>query len=206
MSDVPPPRFEFFFLVGEVVRNDVFVETESRVLWAELVAADVASGNAPTAFGRLLPLVRKAMGNERTPAPFRDVALPVLQAVQDAHRERNRLVHDQWVQSPWSPGEVRALRRPERRQLSELRELAERLLDLIWRVRGLAVIAPAWFRREEDEKAHDVSDENADDENEADADDVHQWTRVAMGFIDYDGHQVKGTSGPAPLPPRYGRR
>lgn len=193
MTDgVLPPRFEFSFLVGEVVRNDVFVETETRVLWAELVAAGVASGNLMTNFGRLLPLVRKAMMDERTPTSFREVAVPVVQAVQDAHRERNRLVHDQWVQSPWSPSEVRALRRPERRQLSELRKIAESLLELTWRMRGLAIIAPAWLRQ-----AGDPGEE------ELDTEDLHQWTRVAMGFIDYDGHQVRGTSGPAPMPPGY---
>ncbi|MBP3977855.1 hypothetical protein [Microbacterium sp. BLY] len=201
MTDgVLPPRFEFSFLVGEVVRNDVFVETETRVLWAEMATAGVASGNSATAFGRLLPLVRKAVMDERTPTPFREVAVPVVQAVQEAHRERNSLVHDQWVQSPWSPGEVRALRRPERRQLSELREVADRLLELTWRVRGLAVIAPAWFPREDDDEANDANDGGG-----ADADDLHQWTRVAMGFIDYDGNQVRGTSGPASLPPGYSR-
>ncbi|MFJ4255168.1 hypothetical protein [Microbacterium sp. NPDC090003] len=191
-GDVLPPRFEFSFLVGEVVRNDVFVETETRVLWTELIAAGVASGSFMTNFGRLLPLVRKAVRDEHTPTPFREVALPVVQAVQEAHRERNRLVHDQWVQSPWSPGEVRALRRPERRQLSELRKLAESLLELTWRMRGLAVIAPAWLRPGDDPG-----------EEELDTEDLHQWTRVAMGFIDYDGHQVRGTSGPAPMPRGY---
>lgn len=189
-DDVLPQRFEFSFLVGEVVRNDVFVETETRALWRELTASGVSSGSFTIALGRLLPLVRKAMMDERTPIAFREVALPVVQAVQNAHRERNRLVHDQWVQSPWSPGEVRALRRPEQRQVSELRELSERLLELTWRMRGLAIIAPAWLRPEEER--------DADDE---DADDLHQWTRVAMGFIEYDGNKVKGSAGPAPMPP-----
>lgn len=45
-------------------------------------------------------------------------------------------------------------------------------------MRGLAVIAPVWRRCEDDE-----------DEDNADAADLHPWTRVAMGFIYYDGQQ-----------------
>ena len=183
-----PREFEFSFLVGEVVRNDVFVETETRVLWETLSMAGLAAGALQRDYGRLLPVVRKAMRSASIPSPLRDIALPVIQAALEAHRERNLLVHDQWITVPWSPGEVRALRRPKRRQLSELHALSAQLLSLTWRMRGVTIITPAWLGQENEA---------------ADANDLHEWTRVAMGHIADDHHRVRGTAGPAPLPPGY---
>ena len=192
MTDDGVPRaFEFSFLVGEVVRNDVFVETETRVLWQTLSTAGVAPGSLQRDYGRLLPAVRKAMRSPIIPSSLRDIAVPVVQAALDAHRERNALVHDQWIEVPWSPGEVRALRRPQRRQLAELQTLSAQLLNLTWQMRGVAIITPAWLGQESEP---------------ADADDLHEWTRVAMGNIADDNKRVRGTAGPAPLPPGYDAR
>ncbi|MDR5699857.1 hypothetical protein [Agromyces aerolatus] len=187
MSAPLPPEYELSFLVGEVARDDVFVESEARVLWRVLHEAELV-GEMQRDFGRLIPQVRRALHAPSVPEAFRTIAVNVLDATLSAHRERNALVHDQWVSLVWAPGELRSARTSRSRQLSDLRECAAALKVLTWRMRGVHVIAPRWLGLVEEDDVVSAAD-------------IRSWTRVAMGHIANDPHRVVGTAGPAPMPP-----
>lgn len=185
-SDVPE-QYALSFLIGEVIRNDVGLESEMRALWWQLHEAGLAPSPMQRDLGRLLKELRRALSHSLVDAPFREIALEVVQQSQDQHRVRNTLVHDQWVQLPWRSEEIASMRTATRLQLDELRACADALLVLLWRTRGVASMAPAWLR--------------ADAGPEVDDEELLSWTRIAMGHIAYSPGRIQGTDGPAPLPP-----
>lgn len=185
-GDDVPAEYQLSFWIGEVVRNDVYVETETRVLWSELNLAGLCDEPIQRDYGRVISQVRRALRREEVPAPFRDLALQVVGLAANAHRERNQLAHDQWVSIPWVPGTVSGSR-AKRRDVGEFAECARRLLELTWRMRGVGIIAPAWLEQ--------------DDGRESDRDEVWHWTRVAMGGRSDEPGVVRGSAGPATLPP-----
>ncbi len=189
LGEALPPEFRLSFCIGEVVRNDVYVETEARVLWGQLRRAEVVSDPMQRNFGRLLPDLLRGLRDERVPTAFRDLALPVITLAREAHDDRNKLAHDQWVSVPWVPDEVAGVRSDSRRELEEFTRCAQTLLDLTWRVRGLAIIAPVWLG----------TDTSAIDDRE----EMWHWTRVAMGSHDASTSAMRGTPGPAVLPPGW---
>jgi len=198
MSDAEvPEHLRLSFLIGEVVRNDVAVESETRILAWELARLHVDSGieEPERDFGRLIKQVRRGLNNPGVPAPFREIALRTIEASARAHRRRNLLVHDQWVYVEWNR-EVRSQRSAESSDFSEMRESADELIQLIWRTRAAWVIAPAWLGGG---NSHEPSYE--DPEDGLSAGEVRYWTRIAMGHIDLSGNQVAPIDGPAPLPP-----
>jgi hypothetical protein len=188
MSDEIPPRFELSFLIGEVVRNDVFAESEMRSLWWVLHRAGLVRRDEPGTFGRAIDDVLRGLKKPEVPESFRAIALDVVQPTKHQHLARNQLAHDQWIQLRWEPEQLRSMRAPRSVTLAELRACADALQYLTWRLRGVWIIAQWWL------------DVVPDWERDL-RDDLQSWTRVAMGFIADDPSQVIGTPGPAPLPP-----
>jgi hypothetical protein len=188
VTDDVPDRYALSFLIGEVVRNDVGAESEMRMLWWRLRQAGLVDEKMERDLGRLVKQVRCGLRDPAVPAEFGRIALDVLERTWTAHRLRNELVHDHWVNLPWDATQIRSMRSASPRQLSDLRACAADLLTLTWRLRGVAVIAPAWLGTEDHDDDEPLSD-----------DDAHSWTRVAMGHIADDPGRVAGTPGPAPL-------
>jgi hypothetical protein len=124
------------------------------------------------------------------PEEFGRIARDVLAHTWTAHRLRNELVHDQWVNLPWNATQIRSMRSATPRQLADLRVCAADMHTRSWRLRAGAVIAPAGLGTEDE-----------DDEPWSDAD-AHSWTRVATGHIANEPGRILGAMGPAPLPER----
>lgn len=159
-----------------------------RNVWAHLHRAGIADGQMQRDLGKLVRQVRSALRDERVPGQFRAIALAVLERAWTAHQLRNKLVHDQWIHLPWDRGQIASMRSTDRREVRDLRECADELQTMMWRMRGVSIIAPAWLDLEDD-------DEELDDE-------LHSWTRVAMGHIAESPGRVIGTPGDAPAPRR----
>ena len=188
MTKQVPPEHELSFLIGEIVRNDVVLETEMRSLWRQLSAVGLTDEKMQQNLGRTIGQVRKMLRKDAVPPTFRDLALEVIELAATAHRSRSQLAHDQWLQLPYRPDEVTSMRRANsRRPLDELRQCAADLLRLSWRTRGLWIIAPYWVDG-------DLSEHTSPS-------DLHSWTRVAMGHIADTQRIVMGTQGDAPHPP-----
>lgn len=190
MTDDVPDRYALSFLISEVVRHDIGAESEMRMVWHWLRQAGLVDEPMERDLGRLIKQVRRGLRDPAVPEEFGRIALQVLERTWTAHRLRNELVHDQWVNVPWNATQIRSMRSATPRQLADLRICAADLLTLSWRLRGAAVIAPAW-----------LGTEDKDDEPLSDAD-AHSWTRVAMGHIADEPGRIVGTPGPAPLPER----
>jgi hypothetical protein len=182
-----PDELALSFLIGEVVRADVSVESELRNVWWHLHRAGIADGPMRRNLGQLVKQVRPALRDQRVPAPFRGVALEVLERGWTAHQTRNKLVHDQWMHLPWDRGRIASMRSATRRDIEDLRRCADELRTLMWRMRGVSIMAPAWLG------THDRGEEEPVDE-------LRSWTRVAMGYIADDPGRVIGTPGDAPMP------
>lgn len=189
-SDIPE-QYRLSFLIGEVVRADVGVELEVRALWANLRAAGFGPEKPGDSFGRVLSSVRRTFEDEAgIPGPYRELAEPVLEEVKSAHDRRNALAHDYWVQMPFRYDRARAARLQVTYELSALTDLVDELKGLLFRVRGLWILAGPWITGKADPA--DLT-----------AEDLHMWTRVAMGHGTLQGHVVDATPGPATSPPRW---
>jgi len=184
-----PEKYRLSFLVGEIVRNDVFAETEMRTFFYELSRVGLTTEPHQQNLGRLVGQVRKALNRDAVPIEFRDLALEVVESLAGQHRLRSSLAHDQWMHlQKVRPEEVRSMRRTGTiRPIRELEECAAELIRLAWRIRGLWIIAPYWLNG-------DLSDHTSPE-------DLHSWTRVAMGHIADDSTTTQGTVGEAPHPP-----
>ena len=184
-----PEKYRLSFLVGEIVRNDVFAETEMRTFFYKLNDAGLINELHQQNLGRLVSQVRKALNKNDVPVEFRKLALEVVEGLAVQHRLRSSLAHDQWMHLPKvRPDKVRSMRRPGTIQpISELEACATELIRLAWRIRGLWIIAPYWLNG-------DLSDHTSPE-------DLHSWTRVAMGHIADDPSMTRGTDGEAPHPP-----
>jgi len=71
--------------------------------------------------------------------------------------------------------------------MKDLEKCADDLKVATWRLRAVWVIAPHWLGGPTDEWETVES--------------LTSWTRVAMGHIADDPHQVRGTPGKSPEPP-----
>lgn len=79
---------ELSFLVGEIVRNDVFAENETRKLWRKFQDAGLLPPDK-FSIGRLLGKLRLTIESPAVRRKFRAIALGVLTAADSAHRARN---------------------------------------------------------------------------------------------------------------------
>lgn len=67
MLDDLDSKYRLSFLVGEIVRNDVGVESEIRMLWRKLFDAGLPIGEMQRDFGRLIPQIRKVLVRPEVP-------------------------------------------------------------------------------------------------------------------------------------------
>lgn len=191
-----PLKYTLSYVIGEVVRNDVFAETEMRLLWRELSAVLSPGDEMQREMGRLIKQVRSLLNRGEVPAAFRDIGRAVLDEAAAAHRLRNVFIHDQWLHLPaFRPGSIRSLRRTNENRadgrfgdvaLADFERCADELKRSAWRLRGLWITAPYWLGQEPDWTSTD--------------DELDSWTRVAMGHIADDPEMTRGTPGPAPQP------
>jgi hypothetical protein len=185
-----PEEFRLSFLVGEIVRNDVYAEHEMRLLWGTLHSAGLSGeGEEPHRdFARVIRQVGAQLARPEVPADFRKLAKKVVDATGIVHKYRAGLVHDLLVEGPWMRGKVMAaFSDAPPRGLDELQKCADDLKVLTWRLRGLWIIASSWV--------------GGPVMSYATADGFRSWTRVAMGHIKDDSSTIVGTKGPCPEPP-----
>ncbi|MGO4535199.1 hypothetical protein [Leifsonia sp. 2MCAF36] len=183
-------KYRLSYLIGEVVRNDVWAESEMRSVWRALHNAQLPIGPMQRNFGFLIPQVRKTLRLPAVPEPFRKIALEVVEATHAAHQRRNTVAHDLLMQDHFDSNLVRSMRTSAApRPLLELHAVSQDLMTMAWRLRGIWVTAPRWLRGP-------FSDDGQT------RDSLLSWTRVAMGHIRADvPNAIVGTPGDAPEPP-----
>lgn len=183
-----PSKYQLSYYLGEIVRNDTWAENEMKMLWHRLDEAGLNDGTPLSRdFGKVIPQVRKLLGQHAVAPEFRQIALDVIDSTHRAHLQRRELVHEILVQPPWEGEKVRgALGVARTYSMSEIAECAEALQRCTWRLRGVWIIAPAWIGGVRD------TIEGRDD--------LISWTRVAMGHIAENSNRVVGTLGPCPEP------
>jgi len=189
MLDDLYPKYRLSYLIGEIVRNDVWVESEMRMVWKKLRAVGLLADDLQRDYGRLIKQVRKPLALPETPEPFRTIALEVIDAAQGAHKRRSVLAHDILMVDVVDDSRVRSLRSlTPTRPLAELAAFSEELKTLAWRTRGLWIIAPQWIGGPLDDYET--------------RDGLPSWTRVAMGHIRTDvPDRILGIAGDTPEPP-----
>jgi hypothetical protein len=181
-----PGEFRLSFVVGEIVRNDVYAENETKVLYKKLCESDVAEERAERDFGRLLPQVLKALELPQVPKPFRQIAAQVINKTQRAHSVRRDTVHDILTQMPFESERIGSGFGKSPRSLLTLEKCADDLREAIWRIRALWLITPQW-----------LGGPLAGWET---VDSLQSWTRVAMGHIVNVPNEIRGTPGKCPEP------
>jgi hypothetical protein len=182
-----PDEYRLSFVVGEIVRNDVFAENETKALHNKLRVAGLTDEHFERDFGRVLPQVLKILESPRVPEPFRKIAAQVVNKTQRAHAVRRDTVHDALTQMPFELDEIGSgFGRPSRR-LTTLEKCADDLKEVTWRLRAVWVIAPQWIGGPLDGWETAAR--------------LRSWTRVAMGHIADLPNEIRGTSGKSPEPP-----
>jgi hypothetical protein len=186
-----PTRYAASYYLGEIVRGDTWVENELKLLWQIMSAAlpSSSSGKPPRDFAEVLRRVRALLSDPQVGAPFRMIALEVLDRADVEHKHRRHLVHEVLMQPPWY--DDRILTSARSYTFEELEGCSQNLKTITWRVRGLHTIAAYWLPPSTSlmVDGHDT------------AADLVSWTRVAMGHISDDRQRVIGTDGPCPEPP-----
>lgn len=182
-----PEKYRLSFLVGEIVRNDVSTENETRMLWRRLQAVGLLDPDK-FSYGRLFGKLRKALASPQVPGAFRSIALDVLSTADAEHKTRNALAHTIFMHHPKFGDD---LVRPARHgvgswQLSKIEDAARDSLRTSWHMRGVWIIAPYWIGGPTD--------------GYESAESLQSWTRVAMGHIADVPGVIEGTPGPAPEP------
>jgi len=181
-----PDEFRLSFVVGEIVRNDVYAENETKVLYNKLCASGLTEERVERDFGRLVPQVLKALESPRVPEPFRQIAAQVMNKTQRAHLVRRETVHDILIQMPFESERIGSGFGKSPRSLATLEKCADDLREAIWRIRALWVITPQWLGGPLD--------------GWETVDSLQSWTRVAMGHIANVPNEIRGTPGKCPEP------
>lgn len=186
-----PDQYRLSFVVGEIVRNDVYAENETKKLFNVLRENGLPSGeweqtDPPRDFGKVIPLVRAMLALPQVPEPFAKIATKVIELTSRAHAVRRATVHDILIQMPQEPDNIRSGFGRKARGMSDLEACADELKEATWRLRAVWIIAPHWLGGPADEWESFES--------------LTSWTRVAMGHIADDPQQVRGTPGNAPTP------
>lgn len=187
-----PDEYRLSFVVGEIVRNDVYAENGTKVLFNTLRASGLPCDewyepDPPRDFGKVIPLVRRMLALPQVPAPFAKIATQVLEMTSRAHAVRADTVHDILLQLPFEPDHIRSGFAGTSRQMSDLEKCADDLKEVTWRLRGVYIIAPHWL--------------DGPTEEWETVENLASWTRVAMGHIADNPNQVAGSPGKSPEPP-----
>jgi hypothetical protein len=184
-----PDEFRLSFVVGEIVRNDVYAENETKVLHSKLAAAGLTTAAPERDFGRVLPQVLKVLESPQVPEPFRKIAVRVVDLTARAHAVRRETVHDILIQMPSDQDRIRSgFGNGKSRAMSDLEKCADDLKEATWRLRAVWIIAPQWVGGPPEAWETVAS--------------LTSWTRVAMGYIaDDNPNAIVGTPGKCPLPP-----
>jgi len=182
-----PDEYRLSFVVGEIVRNDVYAENETKVLFGILRANGLpCDEDMPRDFGYVIPLVRAMLRLPQVPAPFAKIGTQVIELTSRAHAVRRDTVHDILVQMPFEPDRIGSGLGKKSRQMSDLEKCADDLKEATWRLRAVYVIAPQW-----------LGGPPAEWET---VERLALWTRVAMGHIADYPHEIRGTPGRSPEP------
>jgi len=182
-----PDEYRLSFVVGEIVRNDVYAENETKVLFNTLRTHGVpCEEEMPRDFGKVIPLVRAMLGLPQVPATFGKIATRVIELTSRAHAVRRDTVHDILIQIPYEPERIGSGLGTNSRSMSDLEKCADNLKEATWRLRAVWVIAPHWLGGPTDEWET--------------AERLTSWTRVAMGHIADDPSEIRGTPGKTQIP------
>ena len=87
---------------GRVVRKEAEIESMLRMVYSHLCGDGLSHLVVPNNFQPLLVAVRTMIKAVDVPEDYRADCLAALQRLGQAHEQRNRVVHDQWVMT--APG------------------------------------------------------------------------------------------------------
>lgn len=145
------------FALGSIVRDDSLAEGEAKALFVALRP----SGSTQTMqrdFARVLGDCRQLTQTIGLPRFLHELTFEVIEEAADAHRLRNALAHDRWVQTPdsseatWYSNPLSHLKgpHPDQRTLSEFTECSRVLRRAVWRLRALWIVVPAWLGKRDE--------------------------------------------------------
>jgi len=125
-----PDEYRLSFVVGEIVRNDVYAENETKVLFNTLRANGLpCEAEMPRDFGNVIPLVRAMIALSQVPAPFATIATKVIELTSRAHAVRRNTVHDILIQMPYEPQRIGSGFGRKPRFMSDLERCADNLKE-----------------------------------------------------------------------------
>lgn len=196
------PDDRLTYLIGDIVRSDVFLEGESGDVFATIAAASVSPKNKPNNLSRLIKDGKLMLRELTLDGYAREMARRAFIDACAAHFARNSPVHDRWMHQGgmgerWVSMNMLTTRVPEvsatPKNLEQFLACRDNLLWNGWRMRGVSLILPGWLDRPS------FGDEIDDDGR-------RWWTAVAVG-------KFKVTPGPGltdvqvddsiQLPPRW---
>jgi hypothetical protein len=131
--------------VGRVASNDTMLEHFLANVFEALMRSDMAAVLARgQSFDALAGSINAMLG-ELEPSPLRTAVADAIKTARDLHRERNLVVHSLWFGIAGYEDRMEAMRyrrwkiEPDMRTwtVTDLRELADRILDHAWRVHSL---------------------------------------------------------------------
>jgi hypothetical protein len=183
-SDLPP-RYSVSYYLGEIVRDDTWVEREMKMLWSFLVASGLAkpSEETPRDFARTLKRVCSMLDEPPVGKPFRKLAKEVLGVADAQHKIRRHLVHEILMEPPWYDDRVVTVDRMY--SFAELEDCAKSLKTVTWRIRGLHTIAPYWLPPTRAIIVDGYETEEG----------LRSWTRVAMATLQMNLSRFAGPRG-----------
>ena len=100
-----PHKDQIALWTGRVVRKEAQIESMLRTVYYELSGRGLSWAVVPPNFTPLYEAVRTMLkASPSLPDDYVKDCLAVLDRLKLAHQGRNRVVHDQWVESDQSPG------------------------------------------------------------------------------------------------------
>ena len=91
------PNDQLSLLIGRACRTDVWLEQHLVFLYRHLAAPSLAIFTPPQGFDALVVACDAMLRRAALPGEWEAAATGAVSAARLAHRERNRLVHDQWL-------------------------------------------------------------------------------------------------------------
>lgn len=104
-ATVLPHRDQVALWAGRIVRKEAQIESMLRTIYYELSGRGLSWAVVPQNFAPLSRDIRNMLKAASLEADYLADCLRALDRLDAAHRIRNRVVHDQWVEHPEAPGQ-----------------------------------------------------------------------------------------------------
>jgi len=113
-SDSLPVRDQVALWAGRILRKEAQIESMLRMIHYELSGGGLSHVVVPPLFGRLLDdVVKMLKAAQIDDATYVSDSLAALRRLRAAHQQRNRVVHDQWVERQIAPGQFVMVNAPK---------------------------------------------------------------------------------------------